>query len=127
MRIQYDDRQEIQQPLFLAIENIWAYINQPRLNPQVHISENAYIFDIKLFNKETIREAVLNAILKACAANNDGVITRKSYMKYLPEWVSVDKVRYTLMKLETLKALKREGIGKGTKYYVVSIPENVEL
>lgn len=311
--IQYDDRQEIQQPLFLAIENIWAYINQPRLNPQVHISENAYIFDIKLFNKETIREAVLNAIahrsmivqndvvikqspseltitnaggfpigvdksnvltvnstprskrlaevlqktglveksgqgvdkmftncimeakplpdfsatdnyqvsltfrteirdipflvyirqeqakrpqhhklnvfqlmaiynvcfgdgldvkesiidqlvkdgillrsksgkismsrdyqaihseilstrsinwigaLKACAANNDGVITRKSYMKYLPEWVSVDKVRYTLMKLETLKALKREGIGKGTKYYVVSIPENVEL
>lgn len=311
--IQYDDRQEIQQPLFLAIENIWAYINQPRLNPQVHISENAYIFDIKLFNKETIREAVLNAIahrsmivqndvvikqspseltitnaggfpigvdksnvltvnstprskrlaevlqktglveksgqgvdkmftncimeakplpdfsatdnyqvsltfrteirnipflvyirqeqakrpqhhklnvfqlmaiynvcfgdgldvkeaiidqlvkdgillrsksgkismsrdyqaihseilstrsinwigaLKACAANNDGVITRKSYMEYLPEWVSVDKVRYTLMKLETLKALKREGIGKGTKYYVVSIPENVEL
>lgn len=311
--IQYDDRQEIQQPLFLAIENIWAYINQPRLNPQVHISENAYIFDIKLFNKETIREAVLNAIahrsmivqndvvikqspseltitnaggfpigvdksnvltvnstprskrlaevlqktglveksgqgvdkmftncimeakplpdfsatdnyqvsltfrteirnipflvyirqeqakrpqhhklnvfqlmaiynvcfgdgldvkeaiidqlvkdgillrsksgkismsrdyqaihseilstrsinwigaLKACAANNDGVITRKSYMEYLPEWVSVDKVRYALMKLETLKALKREGIGKGTKYYVVSIPENVEL
>ena len=311
--IQYDDRQEIQQPLFLAIENIWAYINQPRLNPQVHISENAYIFDIKLFNKETIREAVLNAIahrsmivqndvvikqspseltitnaggfpigvdksnvltvnstprskrlaevlqktglveksgqgvdkmftncimeakplpdfsatdnyqvsltfrteirdipflvyirqeqakrpqhhklnvfqlmaiynvcfgdgldvkeaiidslvkdgillrsksgkismsrdyqaihseilstrsinwigaLKACAANNNGVITRKSYMEYLPEWVSVDKVRYTLMKLETLKALKREGIGKGTKYYVVSIPENVEL
>ena len=31
------------------------------------------------------------------------------------------------MKLETLKALKRGGIGKGTKYYVVSIPENVEL
>lgn len=311
--IQYDDRIEIQQPLFLAIDNIWAYINQPTLNPQVHISENAYIFDIKLFNKETIREAVLNAIahrsmivqndvvikqspteltitnaggfpigvdksnvltvnstprskrlaevlqktglveksgqgvdkmftncimeakplpdfsatdnyqvslkfrteirdipflvfirqeqvkrpqhhklnvfqlmaiynvcfgdgldvkdaiidqlvkdgillrsrsgkismskdyqtihseilstrsinwiaaLKACAANNDGVITRKSYMKYLPEWVSVDKVRYTLMKLETLKVLKREGVGKGTKYYVVSIPENVDF
>lgn len=49
------------------------------------------------------------------------------YMEYLPEWVSVDKVRYTLMKLETLNALKREGIGKGTKYYVVSIPENVDL
>lgn len=48
-------------------------------------------------------------------------------MEYLPEWVSVDKVRYTLMKLEKLKALKREGIGKGTKYYVVSIPENVEF
>ena len=311
--IQYDDRIEIQQPLFLAVDEIWAYINQPRLNPQVHISENAYIFDIKLFNKETIREAVLNAIahrsmivqndvvikqspseltitnaggfpigvdksnvltvnstprskrlaevlqktglveksgqgvdkmftncimeakplpdfsatdnyqvsltfrteirdvpflvyirqvqakrpqhhklnvfqlmaiynvcfgdglevkdtiidqllkdgillrskigkismskdyqaihseilstrsinwigaLKACAANNDGIITRKSYMEFLPDWVSVDKVRYTLMKLEALKALKREGIGKGTKYYVVSIPENVDF
>jgi ATP-dependent DNA helicase RecG len=73
--IQYDDRQEIQQPLFLAIENIWAYINQPRLNPQVHISENAYIFDIKLFNKETIREAVLNAIThRSMIVQNDVVI-----------------------------------------------------
>lgn len=73
--IQYDDRQEFQQPLFLAIENIWAYINQPRLNPQVHISENAYIFDIKLFNKETIREAVLNAIAhRSMIVQNDVVI-----------------------------------------------------
>lgn len=311
--IQYDDRLEIQQPLFLAIDNIWAYINQPRLNPQVHISENAYIFDIKLFNKETIREAVLNAVahrsmivqndvvikqspteltitnaggfpigvdksnvltvnstprskrlaevlqktglveksgqgvdkmftncimeakplpdfsatdnyqvsltfrteirdvpflvyirqeqakrplhhklnvfqliaiynvcfgdgldvkesiinqlvkdgillrsksgkismskeyqaihseilssrninwmgaLKACATKNDGVITRKSFMEFLPDWVSVDRARYALMKLETLNALKREGVGKGTKYYVVSIPENVDI
>ena len=311
--IQYDDRLEIQQPLFLAIDNIWAYINQPRLNPQVHISENAYIFDIKLFNKETIREAVLNAIahrsmivqndvvikqspteltitnaggfpigvdksnvltvnstprskrlaevlqktglveksgqgvdkmftncimeakplpdfsatdnyqvsltfrteirnvpflvyirqeqakrpphhklnvfqlmaiynvcfgdglevrdsviaelvndeillrskigkismskeyqriyseihstksvnwisaLKACAARYDGIITRKTYMEFLPDWDSVDKVRYSLSKLESLKVLKREGTGKGTKYYIVSIPENIDL
>lgn len=311
--IQYDDRLEIQQPLFLAIDNIWAYINQPRLNPQVHISENAYIFDIKLFNKETIREAVLNAIahrsmivqndvvikqspteltitnaggfpigvdksnvltvnstprskrlaevlqktglveksgqgvdkmftncimeakplpdfsatdnyqvsltfrteirnvpflvyirqeqakrpphhklnvfqlmaiynvcfgdglevrdsviaelvndeillrskigkismskeyqriyseihstksvnwistLKACAARYDGIITRKTYMEFLPDWVSVDKVRYSLSKLESLKVLKREGTGKGTKYYIVSIPENIDF
>ena len=311
--IQYDDRLEIQQPLFLAIDSIWAYINQPRLNPQVHISENAYIFDIKLFNKETIREAVLNAIahrsmivqsdvvikqspseltitnaggfpvgvdksnvltvnstprskrlaevlqktglveksgqgvdkmftncimeakplpdfsatdnyqvsltfrteirdipflvfirqeqakrpqhhklnvfqlmaiynvcfgdglevkdtviddlvkneillrsktgkismskdyqkihseihstksvnwigaLKACATKYDGMITRKTYMEFLPEWISVDKVRYSLSKLESLNALKREGTGKGTKYYVISIPENIDL
>ena len=311
--IQYDDRIEIQQPLFLAIESIWAYINQPRLNPQLHISENAYIFDIKLFNKETIREAVLNAIahrsmivhndvvikqcpteltitnaggfpigvdksnvltvnstprskrlaevlqktglveksgqgvdkmfancimeakplpdfsatdnyqvsltfrteirdvpflvyirqeqakrpqhhklnvfqlmaiynvcfgdgievkdsvidglvkdgillrsktgkismskdyqsiyseihstgsvnwvgaLKACAAKYDGTITRKTYMEFLPDWISVDKVRYSLSKLESMKALKREGIGKGTKYYVISIPENIDI
>lgn len=73
--IQYDDRVEIQQPLFLAIESIWSYINQPMLNPQVHINENAYIFDIKLFNQETIREAVLNAIAhRSMIVQNDVVI-----------------------------------------------------
>lgn len=311
--IQYDDRIEIQQPLFLAIDEIWAYINQPSLNPQVHISENAYIFDVKLFNKDTVREAVLNAIthrsmivqndvvikqspgeltitnaggfpigvdknnvltvnstprskrlaevlqktglveksgqgvdkmftncimeakplpdfsatddyqvslkfrteirdvpflvyirqeqakrpqhhklnvfqliaiynvcfgdvievrdpvigelvndgillrsktgkismskdyqsiyseihstrsvnwigaLKACAAKYDGTITRKTYMEFLPNWISVDKVRYSLSKLESMKALKRVGTGKGTKYYVISIPENINV
>jgi ATP-dependent DNA helicase RecG len=50
--IQFDDRIEIQQPLFLAVETIWAYINQPSLNRQMHISEGAYIFDIKLFNEK---------------------------------------------------------------------------
>lgn len=73
--IQYDDRIEIQEPLFLAIESIWSYINQPILNPQVHISENAYIFDIKRFNKESIREAVLNAIAhRSMIVQNDVVI-----------------------------------------------------
>lgn len=37
--------------------------------------ENAYIFDIKLFNKETIREAVLNAIAhRSMVVQNDVVI-----------------------------------------------------
>ena len=311
--IQYDDRIEIQQPLFLAIDNIWAYINQPTLNPQVHISENAYIFDIKLFNKETIREAVLNAIahrsmivqndvvikqspteltitnaggfpigvdksnvltvnstprskrlaevlqktglveksgqgvdkmftncimeakplpdfsatdnyqvslrfrteirdvpfliyirqeqakrpkyhklnvfqlmaiynvcfgdeqlakpelidalveegillktksgklsmskeyqsiyseihstknidwfgaMQLCMTNYNNVITRKTYMEFLPKWVSVDRVRYILSKLESMGALEREGIGKGTKYRVVKMPDSIEL
>jgi len=311
--IQYDDRIEIQQPLFLAVDEIWAYINQPTLNPQVHISENAYIFDIKLFNKETIREAVLNAIahrsmivqndvvikqspteltitnaggfpigvdksnvltvnstprskrlaevlqktglveksgqgvdkmftncvmeakplpdfsatdnyqvslkfrteirdvpflvyirqeqakrpkhhklnvfqlmaiynvcfgdgqevktstidelvgegiilrsksgklsmskdylgiyseihstksvdwigaLKSCAQKYEDVITRRTYMEFLPEWVSVDRVRYILSKLETFEVLKREGTGKGTKYKVMKIRDDIEL
>ena len=73
--IQYDERQEFQQPLFLAIDSIWAYINQPSLNPQIHISENAYIFDVKLFNKATVREAVLNAIThRSMIVQNDVVI-----------------------------------------------------
>lgn len=73
--IQYDERQEFQQPLFLAVDRIWAYINQPSLNPQIHISENAYIFDVKLFNKTTVREAVLNAIThRSMIVQNDVVI-----------------------------------------------------
>lgn len=73
--IQYDERQEFQQPLFLAIDSIWAYINQPSLNPQMHVSENAYIFDVKLFNKATVREAVLNAIThRSMIVQNDVVI-----------------------------------------------------
>lgn len=311
--IQYDDRIEIQQPLFLAVESIWSYINQPVLNPQVHISANAYIFDIKLFNKESIREAVLNAIahrsmivqndvvikqsptqltitnaggfpigvdksnvltvnstprskrlaevlqktglveksgqgvdkmytncimeakslpdfsatdnyqvslkfcteirdipfliyirqeqakrpkhhklnvfqllaiynvcfgegldvrsdtidglvrdgilikaksgklsmskdyqkiyseihspkavdwlgaLKSCAARYSNEITRKTYMEFLPNWVSVDRVRYMLSKLEAMDVLKRDGVGKGTKYRMIKSPENIEL
>lgn len=309
--IQYDDRVEVQQPLFLAIDTIWAYINQPTLNPQVHISEKAYIFDVKLFNKETVREAILNAIthrsmiiqndvviklspseltitnaggfpigvnknnvltvnstprskrlaevlhktglveksgqgvdkmftncimeakplpdysatddyqvsltlrtkirdisfliyirqeqaqrpqyhklnisqlitlynvcfgdghmtfpntieelvaagllrhksgkitmskdyqniyseihsaksinwlmaLKTCATNNNGIITRRLYMEHLPKWVSVDKVRYTLAKLESMGVLERMGVGKGTKYKVKNIPDHIE-
>jgi ATP-dependent DNA helicase RecG len=311
--IPYDDRIEIQQPLFLAIDSIWAYINQPTLNPQVHISEDAYIFDIKRFNKETVREALLNAIahrsmivqndvviklspnemtitnaggfpigvdkanvltvnstprskrlaevlqktglveksgqgvdkmytncimeakplpdfsatdnyqvsltlrteirsvpflvyirqeqakrpqhhklnvfqlmaiynvcfsdglevkpttieelvgegvllktkggklsmsknyqsiysgihstknvdwlraLKSCAAAYNNVLTRKTYMEFLPNWLSVDRVRYTISKLETMGALEREGVGKGTKYRVIKMPDKIDI
>ena len=65
--------------------------------------------------------------LKLCAAKYENIITRKTYMEFLPEWVSVDRVRYTLSKLETLGVLKREGIGKGTKYKVINLRDDIEL
>ena len=65
--------------------------------------------------------------LKLCAAKYGNVISRKTYMEYLPEGVSVDRVRYTLSKLETLNVLKREGVGKGTKYRVVKMPDYIDL
>ena len=65
--------------------------------------------------------------LKSCAQKNNNMITRRSYMIYLPEWVSVDKVRYALAKLESMGVLEREGTGKGTKYRVIKIPEYIEL
>lgn len=48
-------------------------------------------------------------------------------MEFLPQRMSVDRVRYILTKLETKNVLRREGIGKGTKYMVVKIPKHIEL
>lgn len=65
--------------------------------------------------------------LKSCAAKYDDVITRKTYMEFLPEWVSVDRVRYILSKLEASEILRREGTGKGTKYRVIKLRDDIEL
>ena len=65
--------------------------------------------------------------LKSCAQKYEDVITRRTYMEFLPEWVSVDRVRYILSKLETFEVLKREGTGKGTKYKVMKIRDDIEL
>lgn len=65
--------------------------------------------------------------LKSCAQKYEDVITRKTYKEFLPEWVSVDRVRYILSKLETFEMLKREGAGKGTKYRVMMMRDDIEL
>ena len=65
--------------------------------------------------------------LKACANKYNDVITRRTYMDFLPDKVSVDRVRYIIAKLESLHVLKREGIGKGTKYKVIKMPDYIEL
>ena len=59
--IQYTARKEFQLPLLIAIDKVWDYINQPASNPLLHYNDGPYIFDIPSFNKEAIREALLNA------------------------------------------------------------------
>lgn len=59
--IPYTARKEFQLPLFIAIDKVWDYINQPASNPSLHYNDGPYIFDIPSFNKEAIREAILNA------------------------------------------------------------------
>jgi ATP-dependent DNA helicase RecG len=61
--IPYTARQEFQEPLFTAIDKIWAYINQPASNPLLHIRDKFNIYDIKSFNEDVIREAVINACI----------------------------------------------------------------
>lgn len=61
--IESDNRAEIQEPLFVAIDKIWNYINQPASNPTFKLKQGPYIYDIPFFREEIIREAVLNAIV----------------------------------------------------------------
>ena len=65
--------------------------------------------------------------LKSCAAAYNNVLTRKTYMEFLPNWLSVDRVRYTISKLETMGALERKGVGKGTKYRIVKMPDQIDI
>ena len=62
-QIRYSARQEFCEPIFTLINSVWNYINQPSSNPLLHIDALPQIIDIPAFNKETIREAVLNSII----------------------------------------------------------------
>lgn len=76
--IQYDDREEFQLPLFIAIDEIWKYLNQPSSNPMVHINEGPYIFDIKKFNEDVVREAILNAVAHRSMQIQSDVVIKQS-------------------------------------------------
>ncbi|KLT67121.1 ATP-binding protein [Pedobacter sp. BMA] len=83
-QIPFDSREEIIDPLFIAIDKIWKLINQPGLNKKHPIQQGAYIFDIMDFNEEVIREAMLNAI-----AHRDYTITSESVIKQFPNQISI--------------------------------------
>ena len=59
----YTARQEFREPLILAVEMIWSYLNQPASNPLLHINSLPQILDVPAFNRETIREGILNACI----------------------------------------------------------------
>lgn len=59
--IEYTARQEFQQPLLLMVDSVWNYINQPASNPLQHYNDGFRIGDIPTFNRDVVREAILNA------------------------------------------------------------------
>lgn len=59
-QIPYDFREEVGEPLFIAIDHIWKLINDK--NATIQLPVNAYIFSTLTFNETVIREALLNAI-----------------------------------------------------------------
>ena len=62
-QVRYSARREYRLPLFVAIEKIWEYIDQPACNPLLHVNDLPRILDCPAFNKETIREALINAMI----------------------------------------------------------------
>jgi ATP-dependent DNA helicase RecG len=75
--IPYTARQEFQEPLFLAIDRIWAYINQPASNPLLHFRNKFNIYDIKSFNEDVVREAIINACVHRSYNFSDDVFIKQ--------------------------------------------------
>ena len=82
--IEFDNRTEIQEPLFVAIDKIWNYINQPASNPAFKLKQGPYIYDVPYFNEDIIREAVLNAIV-----HRDYTITSEIVIKQYPNKIVI--------------------------------------
>lgn len=83
-QIHFDNREQIDEPLFIAIDSIWKLINQPTLNRKYPIQSEAYIFDLYDFNEAVIREAVLNAV-----AHRDYSITSEVVIKQYPSQIII--------------------------------------
>jgi len=75
--IPYTARQEFQEPLFTAIDKIWAYLNQPASNPLLHIRDKFNIYDISSFNEEVVREAIINACVHRSYSFSDDVFVKQ--------------------------------------------------
>jgi len=84
-QIPHDAREVIDDPLFIAIDNIWKLVNQPTLNKKHPKQSGAYIFDLFDLNEEVIREAVLNAI-----SHRDYTITSEVVIKQYPNKITIN-------------------------------------
>lgn len=61
-QLRYSAREEFCEPLFIGIDKIWAYLNQPATNPLVHVNVFPQVLDLPSYTEETVREGILNSI-----------------------------------------------------------------
>lgn len=61
-QLRYSARQEFCEPLFIGIDKIWTYLNQPAINPFVHVNALPQVLDVPSYTEETVREGILNSI-----------------------------------------------------------------
>ena len=78
----FDKRESILKPLFIAIDDIWGCLNAR--NKDNKLSKGPYKSDLPYFNEEVIREAVLNAI-----AHRDYSINSETIIKQFPDSITI--------------------------------------
>lgn len=81
-QIHYNFREEVCEPLFIAIDNIWKLINDK--NAAIQLPMNAYIFSTLTFNEIVIREAILNAI-----AHRDYTVNSEVVIHQYPHRITI--------------------------------------
>lgn len=80
--IEYQDRVDFREPFLLYFDKLWDKINSR--NEIYPIQEGLFVFDIKAFNEEVIREAVLNAI-----SHRDYKDQGSSFIKQYPTKIEI--------------------------------------
>lgn len=73
--VEYQDRVDFREPFLLYFDKLWDKINSR--NEIHHIQQGFFISDIKAFNEEVIREAILNAISHRDYRNQGSVFIRQ--------------------------------------------------
>ena len=76
--IPYNARKEFQLPLFIGVDKVWEYLNQPLSNPEMHLRMGTYIYDIQSFNEDSVREAILNAVAHRSMQIQSDVVIKQS-------------------------------------------------
>ncbi|GHU63643.1 hypothetical protein FACS1894123_06810 [Bacteroidia bacterium] len=132
--IPYTARKEFQESLFTVLDKIWDYVNQPASNPLLHVQHKFKIYDIPAFNREVIREAVLNAVGHRIW-NDLGSVVIKQYPDSIniinsggfPSGVTKDNIltvrsqprnKRVMEVLEKTGEVERSGQGVDKMYYI---------
>lgn len=80
----YTARKEFRKPLFIAIKQIWDYLNQPASNSMLHVADMPVIIDVPAFNEETVREAIINACIHRSLQMNGDI-----FIKQYPDMIEI--------------------------------------
>ena len=83
-QVHYDRRQTIFEPFITGIDSVWNLIDQPTLNLNHPIQAGLVVYNIYDFNREVVRESVLNSY-----AHRDYTLTSDVVVKQYPQMIEI--------------------------------------